>query len=108
MAGIKLFVDDIRQPPDDTWTVARTATQAIRMLATAPAVIEEISIDHDITHGGQTCPETFEAVAYCVALMPADRKPAKVHIHTANVSQAGKLKKIFEDAGIKATANLAR
>jgi len=43
---MKIFLDDIRNPPDDSWTVLRTADQVIRFLAFYD--IEEISFDHDL------------------------------------------------------------
>ncbi|MEK7216089.1 MAG: cyclic-phosphate processing receiver domain-containing protein [Chloroflexota bacterium] len=107
MAEIKLFVDDLRDPPEG-WHLARTVTEAIRVLATAPVRVAEVSVDHDITHDGRDCPETFEPVVRYIALMPPGTRPDKAVIHTANVVQAGKLKQILADAGIKAEANLAR
>lgn len=107
MEGLKLFVDDLREPPEG-WHLARTATEAIRVLATAPIRVIEVSLDHDITHSGGTCPESFEAVAHYIAAMPDERRPERVFIHTANVAMAGKLKGIIADAGIPVQANLAR
>lgn len=104
---IKLFVDDIRDAPEG-WHLVRTVTEAIRALATAPVTITEVSCDHDITHHGMTCPETFEPVIRYIALMPSDRRPLKVRIHTANAVGARKLKKIIQDAGIPVEVNLAQ
>lgn len=69
---MKLFVDDIRNAPDDTWTVARTVTSAIK--AIAQFEFETISLDHDISHQVSVgnlsrlypCEETFQAVAYFI------------------------------------------
>lgn len=44
--GIRLFVDDLRAAPDASWTVVRTVTEAIRVLATQD--VEEVLLDHDI------------------------------------------------------------
>ena len=80
---MKLFVDDVRDAPDDSWHVVRTVTEAIRCLYRFKADIKEISIDHDIGHVNVqayddegvwipdqkiscACPETFEAVAYFI------------------------------------------
>lgn len=43
---IKLFLDDIRNPPDDTWTVARTAEEAQRLLSEQD--VDMASLDHDL------------------------------------------------------------
>ena len=45
---MKLWVDDIRNAPDETWTVARTINAAINALKMFE--FEEISLDHDISH----------------------------------------------------------
>ncbi len=110
---MKLFVDDIRNAPDDSWIVARTVTDAIRAIARFRDDISEISLDHDISHQvsvGPTsrpypCAECFCAVAYYIAI---DRQgdahtPLSVKIHTANPVGAKEMQQILEDAGVKAT-----
>ncbi len=46
LMGIKILVDDLRSAPDSSWTVVRTITEAIRILATQE--VEEVLLDHDI------------------------------------------------------------
>ena len=80
---MKLFVDDIRACPEG-WEVARTVTDAIRILATQ--TVEVVSLDHDISCRlimGQehVSDETFEGVAWYIAAMP--QRP-EVEIHTGN------------------------
>lgn len=43
---IKLFVDDVRNPPDDSWTVARSYSEAEAHIHSGE--VEEISFDHDL------------------------------------------------------------
>lgn len=73
---MKLYVDDIRNAPDESWTVARTVISAIRCIAFFGNDITEISLDHDISHqvsiGSKLerpfpCEETFQSVAYFIA-----------------------------------------
>lgn len=46
---MKLFVDDLRDPPDSSWTVARSTKEALELCRdTWP---EELSLDHDL--GGE-------------------------------------------------------
>lgn len=45
--GVKLFIDDLRSPPDDTWTLARTLEEAMEHIKSTPGV-KEISFDHDL------------------------------------------------------------
>lgn len=79
---MKLFVDDIRREPEG-WVRVRTVTEAIRCLATQ--VVDEVSLDHDISCRfgleEHSSGETFEPVAWYLTLM--QRRPA-VRIHTAN------------------------
>lgn len=84
---MKLYVDDIRKPPDDSWHLVRSNTEAIRILATQN--VEEISLDHDIacylvTGQEHTSNETFQPIAYFIAKMPENERPKTVRIHTAN------------------------
>lgn len=101
----KLFVDDMREVPAG-WIGCRTVSEAIALLATLP--IEEVSLDHDIIfprHGAglyqALCQETFKGVAYYIAAMPADVRPKKIRIHTANagagMTMAGILGLDFKD-----------
>lgn len=105
---MKLWIDDIRQAPDDTWQVARTVTEAIRMLHTAPMAFTEISIDHDISYDMGSAlgksyvissPENFTAVAYVIASMPF-RKTPKITIHSSNPDGSKEIQRILRDGGI--------
>lgn len=86
MRAMKVFVDDLRPCPTG-WQLARSVTEAVRLLATGH--VTEISLDHDIRRCSfrkHWSGETFEPVAYYIKLM--EHRPM-VHIHTANVA-AGK------------------
>ena len=107
---MRLFVDDLRKCPDSSWTLARTNTEAIRLLATGH--VQEISIDHDIcvVNFSQISEpvrrrlaigeETFQPIIYYIALMKAEDRPKKITIHTANPSAAIRMAGILKDAGI--------
>lgn len=73
---MKLFLDDIRIPPDNSWVIARTARAAIEFLATG--AVEEISFDHDlgeeVNGTGYDVAKWIEAEVYfCRMEMPAWR-----------------------------------
>lgn len=99
---MKLWVDDQRPAPDG-WVLARTVTDAVRLLANAQGV-EEISLDHDIActsrrgdlvweaHASE---ETFEPVAYYIHMMSEVGWSGHVTIHTANPVAAIKLSQIL-------------
>ena len=100
----RLFCDDIRPAPDG-WHLARTVTEAVRVLSGGD--VEEVSLDHDISHDIRLgsvhrpfpCEETFEPVArYIAATQCPD---LKITIHTANPAGAMRLRGILEDYGFK-------
>ncbi len=97
---MKLWVDDIRNAPDETWTVARTVGAAIRAIAMFGNDMEVISLDHDISHQVTIgtglerpfpCEETFEPVAWFMAFRYSGNLTPKVILHTSNVSGARKM-----------------
>jgi hypothetical protein len=81
---MKLFIDDIRNAPDDSWIVVRTVTGAIRTLATME--VDFISLDHDISHqvsvDGNSrpfaCLENFSAVCYFIGEKYKSLTPQKL------------------------------
>ena len=46
----KLWLDDVRKPPDETWMWVKTVAEAIAFCESNPT-IERMSLDHDL--GGQ-------------------------------------------------------
>lgn len=112
---MKLFVDDLRKSPQG-WHHAKTISEAIRTLATHE--VEEVSLDHDISHavmmennGNRSviarpfpCGETFEPVAW---FLKAIKYRGKVTLHTANPIGAKKMAEILADAGIGSETKLS-
>jgi hypothetical protein len=45
---MKLFIDDVRTPPDSSWTIARTYSRAHKILTSQLSEITHISFDHDL------------------------------------------------------------
>lgn len=94
---MKLFVDDIRNAPDESWTVARTVNSAISAIDTFD--FDEISLDHDISHQVSVgtlsrpypCEETFTAVAYFIKhrykdqLLAKDMKKNGIHVTCTSI-----------------------
>lgn len=73
---MKLFVDDLRDPPNDTWTVARTSDEALTLLHGSEEVTD-LSLDHDLGGDDTTRP---------IVLWLAEHGgwPATVRVHSAN------------------------
>lgn len=93
---MKLWIDDIRDAPDASWTVVRHITEAIRFIAMFGREITNISIDHDISFGVSVqgtqrpfpSPDTFQAVAFFMGLYyfnnsMRENRPV-VTVHSAN------------------------
>ena len=109
---MKLYVDDLRKCPEG-WQLARTNTEAIRLLSTG--YVEEISIDHDICVPNvefidegvkkrlQIGQETFQPVVYYIIAMQPEFRPKKVNMHTANTGAGQMLVQMMKKNGIEAT-----
>lgn len=108
---MKLYVDDLRKCPDG-WVLARTVTEAIRILATQD--VTHVSLDHDISHSVEVnglarpypCGETFEPVAWYIAVqnrlfrheaLGHSRRIPCITIHTANPVGAEKMRAILRE-----------
>lgn len=78
---MKLWVDDIRMPPDDSrWIWAMTSGEAIHWLEEAEdsgEIIEIMSLDHDLGGDDTTRP----VVLWCCE---NDFWPVEVKVHSAN------------------------
>lgn len=109
---MKLFIDDIRTPPDHTWHICRDVSSAIRALDMFYEDVDEIMLDHDISHqvivGEMSrpypCNETFEAVARYLSILKKFQEARqdehrkwspKIHIHTSNYVGAKNMKDIL-------------
>lgn len=47
----RMFIDDLREPPDDSWVIARTSSGAIEYMREHGCPME-ISFDHDLGGDG--------------------------------------------------------
>lgn len=108
---MKLFVDDLRKCPEG-WELARTNTEAIRLLATGH--VTEISIDHDIAFfapdiHSKMClsigEETFQPVVYYICAMKPEMRPKEITMHTANYSAGLRMYTLLRDHGILSAVN---
>lgn len=94
---MKLFVDDLRKVPSKEWVLARTITEAIRILETG--YVEEISLDFDIIDMSKMntfSQENYGTVARYIAIMRPTLRPHTVFIHTANPSGAEQMVEILQ------------
>lgn len=115
---MKLYVDDIREAPDSSWTLVKTITEAANALYNFGADITEISLDHDISFEVRVegiyrpfpSPDTFMPVAMLIGLaknhgmyllhgMSWNRK---IIIHSANPVGAERMQRMLREYGIEA------
>ena len=66
--AMKIFLDDIRNPPDDSWTTCRSAEIAIALINELR--VDEISFDHDLGTEltGHDVAKEFERLAFIGAI----------------------------------------
>ena len=78
---MKIWVDDLRTPPDSTWLWCLTSDHALSILETVSKwyinPIEIMSLDHDLGGSDTTRP----VVLWCCE---NDFWPKEVRVHTAN------------------------
>lgn len=86
---MKLWVDDLRDPPDDSWTIARNSRVAVACLQRYD--VTEMSLDHDL--GGE---DTSRVIIIWLCHEAAERWPAVVHVHSANPVGAAWLRGMIE------------
>lgn len=96
----KLWIDDFREAPDESWIVARKVEPAIKAIRQFRP--HTISIDHDIENRPDD--ETFKPVAYFIGEMFNNdtfwADELGIVIHSDNPVGAKELQAIFEDYGI--------
>ncbi len=111
---MKLFVDDIRQPPDGSWTLATTISSAIDFIERYGLNITHISLDHDISievdiHGlnrPYPSPDTFKAVAkyilqyYCDCNLNGNEMYPEMTTHSSNPDGRKAIVSLFDSWGI--------
>jgi hypothetical protein len=90
---MKLFIDDLRNPPDDTWTIARTGQEAIVEIGKdiiswtlfEEPRIEIISFDHDLADTNTPEVTGYTVLQYIEELVyTSEYKPPALLIHSAN------------------------
>lgn len=114
---MKLWIDDIRTPPDESWHICRSALSAINALFMFQNNITEIRLDHDISHQvvigkisrPYPCEETFMIVAHYMRLLKRltpDWTP-KITIHTSNPIGGTAMKALLLEVGLDSDYQIA-
>ena len=80
---MKVFLDDLRSPPDQTRIVARTPCSAITLLESKE--VEVISFDHDLGYEGETELTGYQVLLWIEeAVALRDFRPPQMLVHNAN------------------------
>lgn len=90
---MKVFVDDIREPSNPSWIIARSAVAAIQLLKTN--MVDVISLDHDL---GESSVATGYDVAKWIeaAFMTTGFEPPRILVHTQNPVGREKIKAVIK------------
>lgn len=92
----KLYLDDLRQPPDTTWTLVRTTDEAIRWVQ-VNGCPECISFDFYLAHGLDSLPFVNWLIAQDKEQKGTFFPPNfTFEIHSNSLSGRAKLRNILE------------
>lgn len=86
LRGTRIWLDDVRPPPDPTWIVVTTSHDCIREIEHR-SPIEEISLDHDLGDpdpGGDSGYRVLVWIEERIATDPWFEPPKTIRVHTAN------------------------
>jgi len=76
---MKIWLDDIREPPDDGWLWA-TTVRVVKMLKLE--AMEEISLDHDL---GENQPTGYDLIKWLEQkVITEGYSSPKIRVHSAN------------------------
>jgi hypothetical protein len=94
---MKMWLDDIRKPPDDSWAWVTTAQAALEMLKSGE--VTEASLDHDLEFTRAGCADPFGRgtgleVAQFIAEM---EKPPVTRVHSMNPVGAKAMREVLAE-----------
>ncbi len=108
---MKLWLDDIRDPPDSSWRLARTYHEAV--VALAGGTVDVVSLDHDLGEGATyahalnpgSCEPHDGRTGYDVAcwieeaVLSGRIAPLKMRCHSANPSGRARIQQVIDKLG---------
>ena len=80
---MKIYLDDIRDAPNEEWITVRTVSSLIALLCTQEGHIEVLSLDHDLGEGEKTGYDVLKWIEAQVFLHGYE-PPKNILIHTSN------------------------
>lgn len=99
---MKLFLDDVRNPPDDSWIIARNIKEFKHFVLNGEP-ITHISFDHDLgEENGTTLPTGMDAAKWFIELCLDKPQYGEnlelVAVHSSNPAGAENIRSYFESA----------
>lgn len=94
---MKIFLDDVRDAPDETWRVCRTYLDFIRLIDSCVAYgtrIDAISFDHDLGYTGSVGYKMNGYKAVCLVeflIHTGKLEVGELYCHSANPSGRAKI-----------------
>lgn len=102
---MKIFLDDVRDPPDNTWVVVRSYDQFVDLISTTPHIVTEISFDHDLgmePDGKSEAKSGMDAAKTFIEMSMDNPRLGqlleKVSVHSANPSGGDNIAGYFKSA----------
>lgn len=103
---MKIFLDDVRMPPDNSWVVVRSFDEFVELIKSTPHIITEISFDHDlgIEDDGTTPAKSGMDAAKFLINYIMDKKPVigelleVITVHSANPAGKSNILGFFASA----------
>jgi hypothetical protein len=91
---MKLFIDDLRSPPDSSWHVVKTAEEAMEFITKNK--VDEISFDHDL--GDPDALTGYDVAKWLEEQVYTDQleAPKKMYVHSANPVGAKRIKQAIQ------------
>ena len=80
---MKIYLDDVRPLPDDTWTPVRWPQEVIDLLMTQR--VDVISLDHDLGEEGQNARTGYDVLPWIEEQVVVNGfVPPVIHVHSDN------------------------
>ena len=95
---MKIFLDDLRYTPDDSWTMARSYDEFVDFIVKYKT-ITHLSFDHDL---GDNVPTGYDAAKFFVERLLDNPEEATslriINVHSANPPGAANIRGLFQSA----------
>jgi len=96
---MKIFLDDIRNPPDNSWTLVRNFNEFQKLILQNKGKVNKLSFDHDL---GENQPSGYDATKWLIQEAIDDfdlvKGLQKIIVHTDNIPGGDNIQGYFQSA----------